>query len=132
MPANKENEKKMQSSTDFQFKVRINSFTKDIDGNQTNDRFIGLNGFGLHVNIVKHESGYNHISVSKDPACPHSRFEPDIYIHEDDITPVYAYADTWSTRELQEEELDEFIEELQKAKVAIAAINEVIRRLKEL
>ena len=132
MATNKEIENKIQSSADFPFKVRINSFTKDIDGNPTNDRFIGLNGFGLCINIVKHESGYNHISVSKDPAIPHSRFEPDIYIHEDDITPVYAYADTGSTRELQAAELDEFVKELQKTKVAIAAINEVIRRIEEL
>lgn len=117
---------------DFPFVIELNSFTKDINGKQTQDRFICLSGFGLKVHVVKHVSGYNHISVSKDPVFPHSRFEPDIYIHEDDITPVYAYASTGSTRELQAEELDEFAVELQKAKVAIAAINEVIRRLKEL
>ena len=120
------------SPENFPFAVELNSFTKDINGKQTRDRFICLSGFGLKVHVVKHESGYNYISVSKDPVFPHSRFEPDIYIHEDDITPVYAYADTGSTRELQAAELDEFVKELQKAKVAIAAINEVIRRIEEL
>lgn len=125
-------EESLTSPENFPFAVELNSFTKDINGKQTRDRFICLSGFGLKVHVVKHESGYNYISVSKDPVFPHSRFEPDIYIHEDDITPVYAYADTGSTRELQAAELDEFAAELQKAKVVIAAINEVIRRLEEL
>ena len=118
----------------FPLIVTLDSYKRDENKNRTRDRLVVLNGLGLIVTIIKNEREDILLSVDKDPDCKHSRFEPKIYPfynREGKFKPAYVRADVAASN-LNAQEYEELIVELQKTKVAIDAINEVIRRIEEL
>lgn len=114
------------------FTKALDTFTKDSQGNLTEDRFVCMFGYGYEVHIVFHKCGYVNISVSPDRNVTHGEFFPNIYIRENDITPEQAVAELHHQREVTAEKLDEYIAELGRTKEAILAFNELISKLSEI